>query len=223
MKASEDAERDQQAGDRGGDDRQLDRPLPAHHPGPQQDAEDDQGYRVEGVMEGEEGDHAAADVASRHARFAQSPVGQGDAAGAAGAEDQRRRDPRHVDLVGLAPGQPQGIAADHGFEQRDVGDERGEAEADRDRDPDRVGFVEAAERVAEADQLREEEIDPDQQGDDDDQRLDQPFRREEGQPGGAIQLRGVLRLNRFVDDRVLLGHPNDATRSRSSPDAAGGD
>ena len=41
----------------GGDDRQLDRVLAVQHPGPQQDPEDDQRDRVEGVVEGEEGDH----------------------------------------------------------------------------------------------------------------------------------------------------------------------
>src|SRR4051794_15006815 len=38
----EDAEDQQQPGDRGGDDRQLHRALAVHHPGPQQDPEDDQ-------------------------------------------------------------------------------------------------------------------------------------------------------------------------------------
>src|SRR3954471_17903318 len=38
----EDAEDHQQPGDGGGDDRQLDRALAVHHPGPQQDPEEDQ-------------------------------------------------------------------------------------------------------------------------------------------------------------------------------------
>ena len=38
-----------------------------------------------------------------------------------------------------------------------------DVEADRDDDPDRVGLVELAQRVAQADQLREEEVDADQQ------------------------------------------------------------
>ena len=77
--------------------------LPLQHPGPQQDPEDDQRQRVEGVVEGEEGDHPPGDVAARHPRLAQRPVGEGDAAGAAGREEQRRRHPGHVDLVGLPP------------------------------------------------------------------------------------------------------------------------
>ena len=49
--------------------------------------------------------------------------------------------------------------------------DRDDVEADRDDDPDRLGFAELAQRVAEPDQLREEEVDADQQGEDDEQRL----------------------------------------------------
>ena len=59
--------------------------------------------------------------------------------------------------------------ADDRLEERDVGGEGDDVEADRDPDPDRVGFVELAQRVAEADQLREEEVDADEQHEDDDQ------------------------------------------------------
>ena len=99
----QDAEHEQQPGDAGRDDRQLDRVLAVQHPGPQQDPEDDQRQRVEGVVEGDEGDHPAGDVAAPHPGLAQRPVGEGDAAGAAGREEQRRRHPGHVDLVGLRP------------------------------------------------------------------------------------------------------------------------
>ena len=120
----ENAEDEQQAGDAGRDDRQLDRVLAVHHPGAQQDPEDDQRERVEGVMEGEEGDHPPADVAPPHPRFAQRPVGERDAAGAAGGEEPRRGDPGHVDLVGLAPAEAQRVAADDRLEEGDVGRRR---------------------------------------------------------------------------------------------------
>ena len=52
-----------------------------HHPGAQEDAEDDQGDRVEGVVKGDEGDHPPRDVVAPHARLSQRPVGEDDAAG----------------------------------------------------------------------------------------------------------------------------------------------
>jgi hypothetical protein len=178
------------------------------YPGPQQDPEEDQRQRVEGVVEGDEGDHPAGDVAAGHAGFAQSPVGEGDAAGAAGREEQGGRDPRHVDLVGLGPGQPQGVPSHHGLEEGDVGGVGEDVEADRDRDPDRIGFPQLAHRVAEADELGEEEVDADEQHQDDDDRLDQPPRGEQRHLDGPAAVRRVGR------------HARDATRSRSSPDAA---
>ena len=92
-------------------------------PGPQQDAEEDQRQRVEGVVQGEEGDHPPRHVVAPHAGLAQRPEGEHDPAGAARREEQRRRQPRHVDLVGLDPAQAQGVAADHGLEEGDVGGE----------------------------------------------------------------------------------------------------
>ena len=157
------ADHQQQARDRGGDDRQLDRARSVQDAGPQQQAEDDQRERIEGVVEADEGDHPAGHVAAVHPRFAQRPVGERDAARAARREEQRRGDARHVDLVGLAPAQLQRIAADHRFEERDVGGVGGDREDDRDPDPDRVGIVQLGDPVADPDQLREEEVDPDQQ------------------------------------------------------------
>ena len=90
----QDAEHDQQPGDAGGNDRQLDRALAVEDPGPQQHPEDDQREGIEGVVEGDEGDHPPGDVATPHSRLAQRPVGDGDAAGAAGREEQGRRRPR---------------------------------------------------------------------------------------------------------------------------------
>ena len=52
------------------------------------------------------------------------------------------------------------------LEQGYVGDERDDAETDRDRDVDRLGLVELARPRVEAGQLREEEVDPDEQHDD---------------------------------------------------------
>ena len=98
----QDPDHEQQPGDGGRDDRQLDRVLAVEDAGAQQDPEDDQRQRVEGVVEGDEGDHPPGDVAAPHPGFAQRPVGERDAAGAAGREQQRRRHPGHVDLVGLA-------------------------------------------------------------------------------------------------------------------------
>jgi len=46
-----------------------------------------------------------------------------DPPGARRREEQRRRQAGHVDLVGLGPGEAQGVTADHGLEERDVGGE----------------------------------------------------------------------------------------------------
>ncbi len=94
--------------------------------------------------------------------------------------------PGHVDLVGLPPGEAQRVAADDRLEEGDVGREGDDVEADRDPDPERIGIVELAQRVAKPDQLREEEVDPDQQRDDHDRRLDQAPPREERQFGGIV-------------------------------------
>ncbi len=168
-----------QPGDAGGDDRQLDRGLARQDAGAQQDAEDDQRQRVEDVLQGEEGDHPPRHLVAAHPGFAQSPVGEGDATRSARREDPRRRQARQVDVVGLAPVEAQDVAPDDGFEHGDVGGDRGQLKADRDGDPERVGVAELAERVAEADQLREEEVDPDQQRNDDQDGLDHPPWREQ--------------------------------------------
>jgi hypothetical protein len=205
----EDAEDDQQPGDAGGDDRQLHRALAVEDPGPQQHPEDDQGDGIEGVVEGDEGDHPPRHVAARHPRLAQGPVGDGDAARPAGREEQGPGDPGHVDLVGLFPGQTQRVAADHRLEEGDVGRVGEDVEADRDADPERVGLVEPVERVAEPDHLREEEVDRPEQDEDDDDGLDQPARRENRHFGEAT---APVR-------RVFRRHVRQITRWRSSPDA----
>ncbi len=132
------------------------------HPRAQQDAEEDQGDRVEGVVQGEKGDHPPHRVVTPHPGLAQGPEGQHDPPRSRRREEQGRGQAGHVDLVGLAPAQPQRIAPDHGLEESGVGGEGDHVEADRDGDPERIGFVELAQRVAEADQPREEEVDPDQ-------------------------------------------------------------
>ena len=68
--------------------------LAGEHVGPQQDAEDDQRDEVEGVEEDEEGDHPADRLAPLHPGLAQGPVGEQDAAGAAGGEQPGRRQSR---------------------------------------------------------------------------------------------------------------------------------
>src|ERR1700710_1514851 len=206
----QDPDHDQQAGDGGGNDRQLDRALALQHPGPQQEPQYDQHQRGEGVVEGDEGAHPASDVAPPHPGFAQRPVGERDPAGAAGREEQRRRHPGHVDLVGLLPPQSQRVASHHRLEESDVGRVGDDVEGDRDADPERIRLVETAQRVAEADQLREEEVDADQQQDDDEERLQQAPRREQRHLGASLAVR-----------RALCRHPLDATRSPGAPVGAG--
>ncbi len=58
-------------------------------------------------------------------------------------------------------------------------------------DPERVRVVELAQRVAQPDQLREEEVDADQQREDDDRRLDQPSPREDRQFDGIAAVRRI--------------------------------
>ena len=50
------------------------------------DPEGDQGDRVEGIVEGDEGDHAARDLMPAHTRLAQRPVGEDYAARPGGGE-----------------------------------------------------------------------------------------------------------------------------------------
>ena len=205
----QDPDHEQHPGDRGRDDRQLDRVFTVQHAGPQQDPEDDQGDRVEGVVQGDEGDHPPSDVAARHPGFAQGPVGDGDAPGTAGGEEQRRRHPGHVDLVGLTPAQAQGIAADDRLEEGYVGRVSEDVEADRDSDPNRLGIPQLAHRPAQPDQLGEEEVDADEQHQDQHERLQKPPRRQQRHLDGPV----------VPVRRVLMRHERKTTRSRSSPSA----
>ena len=91
--------------------------------------------------------------------------------GAAGREQPRRRQPGHRDLVALADGEVDDLLADHAAEQRDVGGERDDVEARcAIRDPDRVAVPDLVQRVLEADDLRNQDIDRDRQQDDGDRR-----------------------------------------------------
>jgi hypothetical protein len=130
-------------------------------------------------VEGEEGDHAPRHFVPPHPRLAQRPEGEHDPPRPGRREEQRRRQAGHVDLIRLQPGEAQDVAAHHRLEERDVGGEGDDVEADRDRDPKQIGVVELAQRVAQPDQLREEEVDADQQRDNHDRRLDQSPTRED--------------------------------------------
>jgi hypothetical protein len=94
------------------------------------------------------------------------------------------------------PAEKSSVAADHLLEESDVGGVGEDVEADRNRDPDRVGVAEPAERVAEADQLREAEVDRAKQQQDKDDRLSKSPRSKYRQFGEAIAVR-----------RVFLRHP----------------
>ena len=134
-----------------------------------QDPADDQREQVDGVHDDEERDHPRRGLLARHARLAKRPVGEEDAAGAAGREQARRREARHVDLVALVPGQAQDVAADDPLEHGDLRQEHDDAERHRDADPDRLAVVELREAVLDADDRREEEVD---RRDEDDDRAD---------------------------------------------------
>ena len=130
------ASRRQRRRDHGPGERRLAR----EHPGPQQHAEDHQRDQVDRVEDDQERDHPADRLAPLHPGLAQRPVGEQDAAGAAGREEPGGRQPGHRDLVALAPLQVDHLLADDAAEERDVGREHHDAEDDPDRDPDRVAL-----------------------------------------------------------------------------------
>ena len=71
----------------------------AEDAGAQQDPVDQQGDHVDRVEEDEEGDHPRGGLLARHPGLAQRPVGEDDAAGAAGREQPGRREAGHRDVV----------------------------------------------------------------------------------------------------------------------------
>ena len=160
-------DQDHRPGDRRRDRRQLEVVAAVENLRPQQDPVDHQAEHVDGVEEDEEGDHPAGGLRPLHPRLAERPVGEDDAARAAGREQPRRRQPGHRDLVRLAPVQVQHVLADDAAEEGDVGREGADVEGERDDDPGQVPLSERGERVVEPDDLREEDVDRgDEQADD---------------------------------------------------------
>ena len=195
-------DRDRGARERRRDDRQAGRVGPVEDPGAQQNPVEHQGEHVDGVEQDQEGHHPAGRLAPRHPGLAKRPVGEHDAAGAAGREQPGRRQARHRDLVGLAPLQVQDPLADHAAEQRDVGEEGEHVEGERDRDPDRVGVAELVESVLGVEDLRHQDVDRRHQEQDDDQRLGDPLRI--GEEGGLGLLALLLEHLQVAIDHLLV-------------------
>ena len=189
--------------------------LAGEHVGPQQDAEDHERDQVDGVEDHEERDHPADRLSSLHPRLPQGPIGEQDPASPSGGEQPGRRQSRHRDLVALVPRQVDHLLAHDAAEERDVGGEHADAEGHPDRDPDRIPFPDLVDRVLQVEQLRDQNVDRDEQEDDRDSRRDQPFRvRKEARlrlrddfVGRLFMLRSAL--------LALLPHRWDVRKRRS--------
>ena len=154
------------SGHRGGHHRAAEGGAAGKHARAQQDPEDHEGPQVDQVGEREEGHHPAGRAAPGHPRLAQRPVGEHEPARSRGGEDPRGGQPRHGDLVGRPQVEPPvdlvvDGAREDPLEQRHVGREGQDVEADRGHDPVPRGVVDAVERLSGAQDRRDQHVDRD--------------------------------------------------------------
>ena len=133
---------------------------------PQAEPAHDHRQQVERVLNRVVGRHPAGDHPRLHAGAAQRPHRHRDAPRSRGRQQPDRRDPGERDLDARAPAEPGHAAREHGAEQDRVAGNRHQLEAGRHRQPQRIATLEPAPRLVEPGELRNQEVQPDQSGGD---------------------------------------------------------
>ena len=183
---------------RGGDERACDRSLPIENAGAEQHAEQHQRAEIDRVQKRQERNHPARGPPALHPSLAKRPVRQGHASGAPRREENRRAEPRHRDLVRGSKIEPPAdcvlvvaTSKDPPKEHR-VGEEPCRVEPERDDDPIPGRVAELVDRVADPDDLREDDVDRDNHQNDGEDQADQPAAVPQQRRTALLEVLGVL-------------------------------
>ena len=207
-----DGDRDHHAAGDRGRERQRDRVGTAEQPVVQPEAAHDHGHGVWEVGQHEERDRLVGDGALAHARAPQRPRGDHQAAGAAGREQPRRRQPGERDLVARRPADPLGRAAVDAAEHHDVAEVHAAGEEQRGDRPRRAAVLDPAPGLVEAGELGHQEVERGEREQQEGGDADQPARGDLERRALLVVVVVVRRLRIDLRVRSRRGH----ARARAS-------